>query len=173
MMRKEGTWATDVEMMRATKMVRRLIVVVVMRPRMAPGGMQQDVVQKFEPAMHDARMVVVDRPGHFNATAAKEWRLNGRGRRTLRKIAGVVMSARLRAAARFGLSQWGQEMDGDSHEEDVLMEYRGWEMKLSRWNGGVAVHVADFWPSVRRLEQLRADAEEHAERTHRGGDAGT
>ena len=38
---------------------------------MTPGGVQQEVVQEFEPAVHDARMVVVSRPGHFNATAVR------------------------------------------------------------------------------------------------------
>jgi len=162
-MRQEGTWATDVEMMRAAQMVRRLIVMVVMRPRVTPGGVQQEVIQVFEPAVHDAiaRMVVVNRPGHFNATAVREWKLNERGRRTLRRITGIVVSAGLRAAASFGLSQWGQEMDREQREKGRLMAYKGWEVELSGWNGGVA--VAGFWPSARRLEELREEAEARRE----------
>ena len=64
-MRQEGTWATDVEVMRAAQLMRRLVVVVVMRPRRTPACVQQDVIQEFEPAVHDARMVVVSRPGHL------------------------------------------------------------------------------------------------------------
>ena len=82
----------------------------------------------FEPAVHDARMVVVNRPGHFNATAVREWKLNERGRRTLRRITGIVVSAGLRAAARFGLSQWRQEMDREQREKGRLMAYKGWEV---------------------------------------------
>ena len=123
-MRKAGTWATDVEMMRAAQIVRRLIVVVVMRPRMTPGGVEQEVVQEFEPAVHDARMVVVSRPGHFNATAVREWKLNERGRKTLRKITGIVVYAGLKAAARLGLSQWRQRMDHEQSGGGRLMVYR-------------------------------------------------
>ena len=65
-------------MMRAAQIVRRLIVVVVMRPRVTPGGVQQDVIQEFEPVVHDARMVVMSRLGHYNATAVREWKLNER-----------------------------------------------------------------------------------------------
>ena len=123
--------------------------------------MQQDVIQEFEPAVHDARMVVVNRPGHFNATTVKEWSMNERGRRKVRKIASIVVPERLREAARFGLSQWRQQMDSEQHEEAQLMEYGGWEVKLEEWNGGVT--VADFWLSARRLEELQGAAEQREE----------
>ena len=162
-MRQEGTWATDVELMQAAQLMRRLVVVVVTRQRRTPAGVHQDVIQEFEPAVHDARMVVVNRPGHSNATSVKVWSLNERGRRKVRTIASVVISAGLEAAAGFGLSQWRQQMDSELHEEAQLMEFGGWEVKLEEWNGGVM--VADFWPSARRLEELQ-DAAKQREEDH-------
>jgi hypothetical protein len=91
----------------------------------------------------------------------KEWSLNERVRRKVRKIASIVVSAGLRAAARFGLSQWRQQMDNEQHEEAQLMGYGGWEVKLDEWNGGVM--IADFWPSARGLEELQEAAEQREE----------
>jgi len=147
-MSKQGTWATDKELMEAANIVRRRITVVVMRPRMG-----EEVLQYFEPEFHDGDIMVVARPGHMNATRRSEWRLNERSRRMVRRVLNAVAAANASAVMQHRISTWRQQMAEDVRP--MQMTYKRWEVSLKPWCGGVT--VSDFWPEAGVEEQLEQE----------------